>query len=86
MDSTSSPMPFRIFQIVLGTIVAAGFFGIMALVATQSVPADNREVFLMLVSQLTGAFLALISFAFGSSVGSQRKDNQTPTVSPGENR
>ena len=73
-------------HITIGLIVALGFFGAMLLVATTSVPTENKELFSSMANQLTGAFIVLVGFAFGSSVGSQRKDNQTPTVSPGENR
>ena len=38
------PLPFRIFQITIGLIVALGFFGAMLLVATTSVPTENKEI------------------------------------------
>ena len=76
------PLPFRIFQIIIGLIVALGFFGAMLLVATTSVPTENKELFSSMANQLTGAFIVLVGFAFGSSVGSQRKGN--PPAAPGE--
>lgn len=68
-------LPPKILQVLLGTIVAMGFFAVFYIVATQAVPPDNKEIFLMLVGALVGAFTTVIGFAFGSSVGSQRKDD-----------
>lgn len=80
------PLPFRIFQITIGLIVALGFFGVMLLIATTSVPTENKELFSSMSNQLTGAFIVLIGFAFGSSVGSQRKGPPPPPAAPGENQ
>lgn len=69
--------PSKVLQALLGVIVAIGFFGITYLVFVRVIPPENRDTALLLVGQLSGAFLAVIGFAFGSSVGSQRKDDAT---------
>lgn len=67
-------MPSKVLQALLGSFVTAGFFGLLWIVATKIVPPENREAFLLLAGAAVGAFNTAINFAFGSSVGSQRKD------------
>ena len=67
-------MPSKVLQALLGAFVTLGFFGVLWIVATEVVPAENREAFLLLAGAAVGAFNTAINFAFGSSVGSQRKD------------
>lgn len=66
--------PSRVLQAILGACVTVGFFGLLWIVAREVVPAENREAFLLLAGAAVGAFNTAINFAFGSSVGSQRKD------------
>ena len=78
--------PSKVLQALLGTIVAAGFFLVFWGVATIAIPPDNRDTFTMLAGALVGAFSTVIGFAFGSSVGSQRKDELTREFPPGAHR
>ncbi len=66
--------PSKILQAILGTIVTVGFMLASYLVLTQLVPAENKDIAVYMLGQLAGAFLTVIAFSFGSSVGSQRKD------------
>jgi hypothetical protein len=66
--------PSKVLQAVLGAIVALGFFGVFYIVSVAAIPDANRDTFTMLAGALVGAFSTVIGFAFGSSVGSQRKD------------
>ena len=66
--------PSRILQALLGVIVALGFFGALWVVATMTIPDANRDAFTMILGALVGSFTTVIGYAFGSSVGSQRKD------------
>lgn len=66
--------PSKVLQALLGTIVAAGFFVTLYLVLKSAIPADNRDVVNLMIGALIGAFSTLMGFAFGSSFGSQRKD------------
>ena len=65
---TKSPIPA-----ILATVVTIGFFGILVGMMTNTFgPSD--ALFLMLGS-LGTAWTGIISFYFGSSAGSQAKDN-----------
>lgn len=66
--------PSRVLQALLGVIVALAFCATVAAMIFFSVDPDNKEILLLLIGQLSGAFVTVIGFAFGSSVGSQRKD------------
>lgn len=70
--------PSKILQALLGVTVCAGFFALMLLVAREAVPPENKDLFLLLAGNAAGAFIAVVQFAFGSSVGSQRKDELPP--------
>ena len=67
---------------VLSILVTVGFFGILVGLMTGKVPSDNQALMIMLCS-LGTAWTGIIAFYFGSSAGSQAKDqmihNSTPT-------
>jgi len=67
---------------VLSILVTVGFFGILVGLMTGKVPSDNQALMIMLGS-LGTAWTGIIAFYFGSSAGSQAKDQllhqSTPT-------
>lgn len=82
--------PSKLLQVILGVIVALGFQATLAVTLFYGVPEGNRDIVVYLIGQLAGAFLTVVGFAFGSSVGSQRKDEarsaaaQFPPTQPTE--
>jgi len=64
----------RIMQFVLMLFVCVGFFTALFGLAIIVIPEQNAELAKAIIYQLTGAFITVINFAFGSSSGSQRKD------------
>ena len=58
---------------VLSILVTVGFFGILVGLMTGKVPSDNQALMIMLGS-LGTAWTGIIAFYFGSSAGSQAKD------------
>jgi predicted permease len=73
--------PAKILQVLLGLLVSLAFMGSGAALMFYAVPTENRETLIQLLGQLSGAFTAIMGFVFGSSLGSQRKDellNPTP--------
>lgn len=67
-------VPSKILQAILGAIVAGGFFGVLYIILSAAIPPENRDVVNLMIGALIGAFSTLMGFAFGSSFGSQRKD------------
>lgn len=60
---------------VLAWTVVAGFFGLMAVLIFVPVPADQNGVIFMLFGALATGFGQVLQFFFGSSKGSQAKDD-----------
>lgn len=65
-----------ITQLVLGLVVVFCFMGVIAslIYLKSDISPGVREVLLVLVGVLAGAFKDVIGFNFGSSLGSQKKD------------
>ncbi|NML32453.1 hypothetical protein [Paraburkholderia antibiotica] len=58
---------------VLAMAVTTGFFGILLLMAFQSLPPANKDLVNVVVGALGTAWISIISYYFGTSVGSMRK-------------
>lgn len=66
----------KILQVALGIVLALGFFGSIAGLFLVPIPAGNRDIIIQLLV-MEGTFLgAAVSFAFGSTIGSQLKDTR----------
>lgn len=58
---------------VLAMAVTAGFFGILLLMAFQPLPGVNKDLVNVIVGALGTAWISIIGYYFGTSVGSMRK-------------
>jgi threonine/homoserine/homoserine lactone efflux protein len=58
---------------IAGTIIV-GFFAVLAALMQLTLPEGVREAMLVMLGALTAALTAVISYYFGSSSGSTRKD------------
>jgi hypothetical protein len=58
---------------VLAMAVTAGFFGILLLMAFQPLPGANKDLVNVVVGALGTAWISIIGYYFGTSVGSMRK-------------
>lgn len=54
--------------------VVVGFFTLITLMAFKELPVSNHDALMMLLGALSAAFTAVMAFYFGSSSGSQAKD------------
>jgi hypothetical protein len=67
---------------VLAAAVTIGFFGVLGWMLHKPVPEDSRDVINIMLGSLGTAWISIISFYFGSSASSARKDvmlaNSTP--------
>jgi hypothetical protein len=61
---------------VLAAVVTIGFFGILIVLlrASSDFPTGIKEMLLVLLGALISSFKDIMSFYFGSSAGSERKD------------
>lgn len=58
---------------ILAYGVTLGFFGILALYTYGTVPEMNTSVLNIMLGSLGTAWVSIINYYFGSSIGSQRK-------------
>jgi len=64
----------EIAMYILGGLIVAGFFVLLYILLFQKVPESNADVLQISVGALIGAFTGVVSYFFGSSVGSKNKD------------
>jgi len=58
---------------LLGLVVTVGFFGLLYILAFRSVPENSKDVLYAMVGVLGTAWVAIVNYYFGSSVGSDTK-------------
>jgi len=59
---------------ILGALIVIGFFGSIFMLVKIAVPETNRDLMNILLGALIGAFITVVSFFYGSSKGSQDKN------------
>jgi len=64
----------EIFQYILGALIVAGFFALLILLVLSAVPTENKDLLNLVVGSLIGSFSGIVSYFFGSSLGSSKKD------------
>lgn len=64
----------EIFQYILGALIVMGFFALLILLVLSAVPTENKDLLNLVVGTLIGSFSGIVSYFFGSSLGSSKKD------------
>lgn len=64
----------EIFQYILGALIVSGFFALLILLVLSAVPTENKDLLNLVVGALIGSFSGIVSYFFGSSLGSSKKD------------
>ena len=64
----------EIFQYILGALIVSGFFALLILLVLSAVPTENKDLLNLVVGTLIGSFSGIVSYFFGSSLGSSKKD------------
>ena len=59
---------------ILAGVVTIGFFGLLALMFYSVVPIENRQIIDIMIGSLGTAWITIVGYYFGSSMGSQKKD------------
>jgi hypothetical protein len=59
---------------ILAIGISFGFFALLIFMAVHTVPAESRDILEVMLGSLGSAFIAVVSFYFGSSAGSAAKD------------
>ena len=63
-----------IFQYGLGALIVIGFFVLLYLLVSKTVPDVNKDLLNLIVGALIGSFSTIVGYFFGSSAGSAKKD------------
>jgi hypothetical protein len=66
---------------VLACVVTLGFFGLLTLVCFHDPPSGMKDILLAMIGTLGTAWVAIISYYFGSSAGSRAKDDTISKMS-----
>jgi hypothetical protein len=69
---------------ILAYGVTIGFFGLLGFMLKHEVPASSKDVLNILLGSLGTAWISIITFFFGSSAGSQKKDELLHKSKPSE--
>lgn len=62
-----------IYMYALGALIVAGFFLILYVVFSKVMPADNKDIGLLVIGALVAKFSDVVGYFFGSSKGSADK-------------
>jgi hypothetical protein len=75
--STSENVPLikKIYPEILATIVVIATFAMFYISVTDNLTGEKKEVIMLLLGMLNTALGMVLSFYFGSSIGSKEKDN-----------
>jgi len=70
----------KLFQYILGGLIVTGFFVLLYFLVIRPIPEKNSDLLNLIVGALIGNFGAVVSYFFGSSAGSARKDETISTI------
>ena len=65
----------QIFQYALAALVAVGVYWVTYLLIMKAAPEANKDALLILLGVLAAAFSNVVGYFFGSSKGSQEKND-----------
>ena len=62
------------FQYILGAVIVVGFFVLLSVLVQKEIPPENKATTNLVVGALIGSFTTVVGYFYGSSKGSQSKD------------
>lgn len=67
-------------QKAVGLVIVGAFLVMLAWAMYRVIPPENREFVTLLIGQLSGAFITVVAFFYGSSQGSKRNADTVRNV------
>ena len=74
----------NIFMYLLATVFIVGYFTLIAFILIRVIPADNKDIALMLFGTLTAGVAGILNYFFGSSKSSSDKNEMLYNSAPKE--
>jgi heme O synthase-like polyprenyltransferase len=65
----------NIFQYTLGALIVIGFFVLLYLLLSYTVPDQNKDILNLVIGALIGSFTTIVGYFYGSSLGSADKND-----------
>ena len=65
---------------LMAILTTVGFFGILTVILFVGIPETNKDAFNVLLGTLTTAWIAVITYYFGSSLGNDTKKGTSDEV------
>lgn len=62
------------FMYILGGLIVLAIMTVIGLLIFYPIPTENKETLIQVIGTLTGAFMMIISYFFGSSKSSSDKN------------
>lgn len=75
-----------IYMYVLAAIFIIGYFALIAFILLKIVPPENKEIALMLFGTLTAGVSMILSYFYGSSKGSDDKNEMLYKSTPPQDK
>lgn len=63
----------EIYAYILAGLLIVGFFILLFLLVIKPIPVQNSELLYLVTGTLLGSFTSVVSYFFGSSMGSKQK-------------
>ena len=74
----------ELFQYLLGGLVILGFFTLLIILVFSAIPEQNKDLLNLVVGALIGSFGTVVTYNFGSSAGSAKKDETISNIAAGK--
>lgn len=74
--SDKAPILNKIITPILGLFVTCGFFSLLGYMLKYEVPIGNKDILNVMLGSLGTAWIMIVGYYFGSSLGSAQKSEQ----------
>lgn len=70
------------YMYILGATIVLGFFILLGILIFKAIPEPNKDMINLVIGTLLGAFMAVVTYFYGSSKGSKDKTDMLNQTKP----